>query len=137
MIIEDLLEAFESPYLYAKSVSSPNAERYIVETRVGVYMVDIRKGESGVPEVSFSDHSRLSDINNSFANKGLSPIRLFSTIIDIIRKSSVVRYSGSFFFTATGGEASRIRLYERLLKVNGVRYERENLDGKVAFRVIL
>lgn len=132
MKIEDLFlnEAFDNPYPITKSGKDGTTVEFFEfdadGTQFSVY-IDEPYGDhtGGLPEVMFSNRAgggHKVSLTNVFANEGVVPMRVFATVMAALRRSHFVRKYKGFFMSAT--ESHRARLYERMLKVMRMRYNK-------------
>lgn len=65
----------------------------------------------------FEDNFMLShEVNDKFKNQGKSALKVFSTVIDIIKNDPIVQDLKAIEFTSSVSDESRIRLYDGMIR---------------------
>jgi hypothetical protein len=121
LISGELYEAFDKGYSWSPSSKSGNKELYFIDLpnghEIAVNMIKER-GET-YPTVEFTSTDFNPDdvfaVTGTFANDNINPIRVFSSMVQIIKQSVLIKSNGGFLMHANRNEASRMRLYGRML----------------------
>ncbi|WGH49673.1 hypothetical protein [Alishewanella phage vB_AspM_Slicko01] len=142
MKIDDLLEnllveSFDKGYQWSKDNGSARSEQYSIElpNEHEIIVTITKYGGHPEPEVSFTstDYNErdVFAITGTFAKSGINPIRVFSSIIEIMKSSSIIRTHGGFYMEANKNEQSRLKLYQRMLRKYNMtfRYEEYSVAG--------
>lgn len=152
MKVEELLELFDSRLGYKRRQSLSWKEEYVVDTgipgapiivEIKEYPLEPKTPENNmqgvfVAQVDFTDAHGSYDLTNIFARNNINPVKVFGTVIDIVKKSPMVkRMGGIVYFSSELNNTSRARLYERILKSTGVSYNKEVRRDMVHFVVWL
>lgn len=137
-------ESFGSKYQWNTRRKGSSSEDYEFDVGEIEFYVEVSAFNTKLnyPLVSFyssmmGDADDLFAATGNFSKMGVTPIKVFSTVIDIISKSDLVRNAGGFIMDAKSSEPSRVRLYERMLKRFGNQFRKTSKSVYVRFEVLL
>jgi len=127
-INEIVLEAFDKSYTWEPSSMGPRSEKYFIDLPTGheiAVTIVLEKGKEK-PEVEFMstdyDPEDIHKMTGTFAKEGINPIRVFTALIEILKKSALVSKHRGFTMSALKSEASRVDLYRKLLTKFGYKF---------------
>lgn len=116
-----LTESFNNGYNWSRASSSSSSEVYYIDLPNGeeIAVTVAKDKKEKFPVVEFTptnpDPSDIFAMNGQFAKEGMNPIRVFSSIVEIMKQSTLIKTAGGFTMYSKKSERSRTSLYIKML----------------------
>ena len=139
-IHEIMNEAFDKSYPWSPSSKGSNKELYYIDLpnghEIAVNMVLERGKDKPIVEFTSTDFDPddIFKMTNTFAKSGITPVRVFTALVEILKQSVLIKRCGGFIMDALKEEPSRVSLYGKLLKRFGYQYR--TYDNEINARSI-
>lgn len=141
-----ITESFDRGYPWSSSRKSPSKELYYIDLPDGheIAVNIVKTKDQDLPEVEFTstdyNPEDIFAMTGGLAKNGINPIRVFSSMVDIMKGSSVIKTHGGFIMYANKSETSRVSLYMKMLRRFGFRFSTFDdpiSNRSLGFRVFL
>ena len=121
-----ITEAFNDSFPYTVGVKSDMSERYFFDAGPYEMEVYVSGFDGPIPVVGFYPANTYNhDSTAAFAASGVNPVKVFSTVFTILKKSDLVKKAGNVFdMEVNKSENSRMSLYKRMAN----RYAKKTQD---------
>lgn len=100
-----LTESFNNGYNWSRASSSSRSEVYYIDLPNGeeIAVTVAKDKKEKFPVVEFTptnpDTSDIFAMNGQFAKEGMNPIRVFYSIVEIMKQSTLIKTAGGFTMT--------------------------------------
>jgi hypothetical protein len=141
-----LTESFDKGYPWSVSRRAPTKELYYIDLPDGheIAVNIVYTKENDLPEVEFTSTDYNPDdifaMTGGLVEKGINPIRVFSSVVEILKVSPMIRQYKGFIMYANKSESSRVGLYKRMLSRFGFKFtlfDNPIYSKSLGFRVYL
>lgn len=140
-LYQSITESFNNGYPWEHSTKTQRSEKYFIDLPDGheLAVMIVKTPKYDKPEVEFTSTDFNPDdvfaMTGNLVDKGINPIRAFSSLIQIMKQSPLIKVSGGFIMFANKSEVSRVALYKRMLSKFGYRYTNFDDSRSMGFNV--